>query len=46
MKVFWLAEAPDFPATYAPENYKLGLYTSTKDPWEAKKFITKSECDI
>ena len=47
MKVFWLAEGlPDRPATYAPANYRMGLYTETKDPWEAKKFINKSECDI
>jgi len=47
MKVFWLAEGlSDRSTIYAPENYKVGLYTATKDPWEAKKFLTKSECDI
>ena len=47
MKVFWLAErAGPCCALYAPENYKIGLYTTTPSPHEAKKFLTKSECDI
>ena len=47
MKLFWLAEGSTrYSLIYAPENYIAGLYISTTSSHEAKKFLTKSECDI
>jgi hypothetical protein len=45
MKSVWLPEAqPEHPAVYAPKDYKIGINTSTTDPWKAMQFETEEEC--
>ena len=41
----WIPEAqPKLSGVYAPANYKAGVNTMTRDPWDAMQFKTKKAC--